>query len=183
MGYLQKDVSDLLKKIPTSYDITALQTLIIRDPLSWEFNEYERAILIICRHHYKTVASALPIFLSAIDWSSPDEVSEVYLMLKIWAPMKPEDAVTLLDAKFPDQEVRLYAIERISEFSDDDLFLYLLELVQALDYEPHHHSALGEFLLERSLANPYKIGHEFYWMVRSQLHVKPSFERLTLILE
>lgn len=43
--------------------------------------------------------------------------------------MSPEEAVTLLDARFPDTEVRIYAIERLSEMHDDKLELYLLELV------------------------------------------------------
>jgi len=174
---LTKDKDNILKRVPTSQELAQLQNILNRDPLNWTFNQYEREILIACRHHYKTIPGALPIFLSAINWSNPEEVAEAHLMLKIWAPMSPEDAVTLLDARFPDSEVRLYAIERVSEMSDDDLLLYLLELTQALVYENHHFSPLGEFLLERSLANPFKIGHEFYWMLRSQLHVKPSFER------
>jgi len=97
--------------------------------------------------------------------------------------MAPEEALMLLDATFPDSEVRLYAVQRISEFSDDDLALYLLELVQALIYEDQHWSPLGEFLLERALSNPQMIGHELFWLLRSQLHIKQSFERFGLLLE
>ena len=78
---------------------------------------------------------------------------------------------------------RFYAVERCSNFSDDELSLYMIELVQALQYESHHYSALGEFLIERSLANPFMVGHEFFWQLRSQLHLKPSFERFAIILE
>lgn len=31
---------------------------------------------------------------------------ETYKMLKNWALMEPEDAIALLDAKFPDERVR-----------------------------------------------------------------------------
>lgn len=47
-------------------------------------------------------------------------------MLKNWAPMEPEDAIQLLDAKFPDENVRQYAVNRIAMLSDDELALYML---------------------------------------------------------
>jgi len=173
----------LLKKTPTTYELSQLRTLLVRDPLNWKFNETERELLIKCRYHYKNTSSYLPLFLSAIDWSDPEEVAEAHFMLKVWEPMASEEALVLLDSTFPDSEVRLYAVQRISEFSDNDLALYLLELVQALLYENQHWSPLGEFLLERSLANPQMIGHELFWLLRSQLHVKQSFERFGLLLE
>ena len=76
-------------------------------------------------------------------------------MIKIWKPMKPNEAITLLDSHFGDEAVRMYAVERIGELTDEDLSLYMLELTQALAYEPQHYSPLGEFLLERALANPF----------------------------
>jgi hypothetical protein len=48
-------------------------------------------------------------------------------MLKNWAPMEPEEAICLLDAKFPDERVRSYAVERLKNLSDDDLALYMLQ--------------------------------------------------------
>jgi len=169
---------------PKTDDLARLQTLLNTDPLNrGSFTEEEKFILIKCRHHYKTLPNALPIFLVAIDWSDPSQVAEAHHMLKVWTPLPPEEALPLLDANFPDEAVRLYAVERISTLSDDELELYMLELSQALMFESQHFSALGEFLLERSLANPFVVGHELFWQLRSQLHVKPSFERYALILE
>ena len=48
-------------------------------------------------------------------------------MLKNWAPMEPEEAIQLLDAKFPDERVRTYAVERISHLSDDDIAQFMLQ--------------------------------------------------------
>lgn len=48
-------------------------------------------------------------------------------MIENWAPMDPEDAIQLLDAKFPDERVRAYAVQRISLLSDDELTLYMLQ--------------------------------------------------------
>ena len=48
-------------------------------------------------------------------------------MLDNWAPMAPEDAIQLLDAKYPDERVRSYAVNRIAQLSDDELALYMLQ--------------------------------------------------------
>jgi len=50
--------------------------------------------------------------------------------------MKPNEAITLLDSHFGDEAVRLYAVSRIKMLSDEELSLYMLELTQALVYEP-----------------------------------------------
>jgi phosphatidylinositol-4,5-bisphosphate 3-kinase catalytic subunit alpha/beta/delta len=104
-------------------------------------------------------------------------------MLQQWTPLHPEDAMPLLDANFADERVRLYAVERISEMSDDEIALYMLEFTQALMFEKNMLNPLGELLLERSLQNPWVVGHELFWLLRSQLHVKPSYERFAVLLE
>jgi phosphatidylinositol-4,5-bisphosphate 3-kinase len=48
-------------------------------------------------------------------------------MVKKWSPLSPEDALPLVDATFADEFVRLYAVERLCEMSDDELSLYMLE--------------------------------------------------------
>ena len=169
---------------PNIDDLTKLQKLLNLNPLDQqELKKEERFILLKCRNHYKSLSKALPIFLSAIDWADPEQVGEVHKILKEWAPLTPQEALPLLDAHFADEAVRLYAVERISNFTDDELALYMLELTQALMFENLHFSPLSEFLLERSLANPFMVAHPFFWNLRSQLHLKPSSERFTLILE
>ena len=59
----------------------------------------------------------------------------------------------------------------------------MIELIQALMFEIDHYSPLCEMLLERALANPYEVGHELFWGLRSQLHLRYSYERYALILE
>lgn len=61
--------------------------------------------------------------------------------------------------------------------------LYMLQFSQALLYEDYHYSALGEMLLERSLNNPYVVGHAFFWALRANLHLRTSYERFSLLLE
>jgi len=38
-------------------------------------------------------------------------------------------------------------------------------------FEKNVLNPLGEMLLERSLQNPWVVGHELFWLLRSQLHV------------
>lgn len=50
-------------------------------------------------------------------------------MLLTWTSITPEDALALLNAEFGDEKIRLYASERLSTLCDEDLTLYLLELI------------------------------------------------------
>lgn len=88
-------------------------------------------------------------------------------MVTQWSPLSPEDALPLLDAMYPDEDVRLYAVERVSEMADDELALYMLEFSQALMFERNVLNPLAEMLLERSLQNPWVVGHELFWLLRS----------------
>lgn len=59
----------------------------------------------------------------------------------------------------------------------------MLQLSQALLYEEYHLSPLAEMLIERSLLNPYVVGQSFFWTLKSNLHMKTSFERYSILLE
>ena len=52
-----------------------------------------------------------------------------------WEPMDVEDSLELLGPNFTHPCVRKYAVSRLRQAPDDDLLLYLLQLVQALKYE------------------------------------------------
>ena len=53
-------------------------------------------------------------------------------MLNNWAVLDAENALELLGPSFTVPEVRKYAVNRLGESTDEDLMLYLLQLVQAL---------------------------------------------------
>ena len=38
-------------------------------------------------------------------------------------------------------------------------------------------------LIERSLKNPYVVGQAFFWTLKSNLYMKPIYERYYLLLE
>ena len=49
--------------------------------------------------------------------------------------------------------------------SDNKLLMYLLQLVQALKFEPYLDCPLAEFLLKKALINR-SIGHYLFWYLR-----------------
>jgi len=66
--------------------------------------------------------------------------------------------------------------------SDDRLLTYLMQLVQVLKYEPYLDSDLARFLLRRALKNQ-RVGHFFFWYLRSEMHLPEASIRFGLLLE
>lgn len=178
----EEEDTKLIKQKPQIEELAYLEKTLIADPLE-DLSDEDKYRLFICRDHYKTLPLALPLFLRSIDWTRPLQVSEAYKMLEIWSPMKPEDALLLLNSDYPDENVRLYAARRINQMTDEDISLYSPQLIQALSFECNHFSALSEMLLERALKSPHQVAHTLYWSLRSQLHLKSTAERFGLFLE
>lgn len=107
-------------------ELAELKKCFAKNPLS-SLTEKEKIILFKTREHYHTYPQGLPIFLRSVKWHRPLLVNETYRMLENWAPMEPDEAIQLLDAKFPDEYVRSYAVRRINFLSDDDLATYMLQ--------------------------------------------------------
>ncbi|CAF1030237.1 unnamed protein product [Adineta ricciae] len=78
---------------------------------------------------------ALAKFLQCVHWDKGEEVKQALDLLQQWVTMDTEDALELLGPTYHDPKVRSYAVARLRQASDEDLLLYLLQLVQALRYE------------------------------------------------
>ncbi|XP_052509565.1 phosphatidylinositol 4-phosphate 3-kinase C2 domain-containing subunit beta [Budorcas taxicolor] len=85
-----------------------------------------------------------------------------------WTPMNHQDALGLLHATFPDQEVRRMAVQWIGSLSDAELLDYLPQLVQALKYECYLDSPLVRFLLKRAVSD-LRVTHYFFWLLKDGL--------------
>jgi len=133
-----------------------------KDPLS-ELTKKEKEYILYSRDYICTIPSTLEIFLRCINWLNPLHVNMARIYIKKWAKITPEDAVGLLDARFPDTFVREYAISILRECPDDIIDLYMLQLCQCLIYETNLVSPLSDFLLEKSITNPKLIGNSFVW--------------------
>jgi len=152
-----------------------------KDPLE-ELKEHEITSILICRDYISTIPSALELFLRAIDWLNPLQVSIAHEYIKKWAKLQVEDAISLLDARFPDTETREFAVRMLRDLPDELINMYMLQLCQCLLYETFLVNPLSDFLIERSLINPKLIGNAFFWNSRVSMKNPLFSDRLTIYL-
>ncbi|KAI9320243.1 phosphatidylinositol 3-kinase [Dichotomocladium elegans] len=112
---------------------------------------------------------ALTKFLKCVVWTDPTEVRQAVDLLPLWVDIDVDDALELLGKEFSNRAVRSYAVNQLRKADDDDLLLYLLQLVQALKFEHlvekgtrSYDSSLLQFLLDRATQNPI-LGNYFHW--------------------
>ncbi|KAI0366306.1 atypical/PIKK/PI3K protein kinase [Pilatotrama ljubarskyi] len=118
-------------------------------------------------------------FLKSVTWRDPSEVKQaVEELLPMWTEIDIDDALELLGPNTVDSRVRAYAVKQLSRADDDELHLYLLQLVQALKFEStasdqrssrsttsavsYDDSGLADFLISRAVRNPI-LGNRFHW--------------------
>uniref|UniRef100_A0A7N6B664 Phosphatidylinositol-4,5-bisphosphate 3-kinase n=1 Tax=Anabas testudineus TaxID=64144 RepID=A0A7N6B664_ANATE len=166
----------------TESDTEQLRQLSNRDPLS-EITEQEKDFLWRYRHYCMNIPEILPKILLAVKWNSRDEVAQMYCLLKEWPSIRPEQAMELLDCNYPDPMVRHFAVRCLEKYlTDDKLSQYLIQLVQVLKYEQYLDNPLARFLLKKALTNQ-RIGHFFFWHLKSEMHNKTVSQRFGLLLE
>jgi len=104
----------------------------------------------------------------SVPWTNPLAVDSFYSLLEEWPRIPTELALELLDSRYPDAQLRAYAVECLDTISDEQLESYLLQLVQVLKYESHHSSPLVQFLIDRALQNEVRIGVPLFWYLKVQ---------------
>lgn len=119
---------------PTSSVRDALNTILGYPPTTALSTE-EQDLIWKYRFYLSSQKKALTKFVKCVNWRVAGEERQALEMLALWAPPDPEDALELLGPAFTHPAVRRYAINRLNQAPDDDLMLYLLQLVQALKYE------------------------------------------------
>uniref|UniRef100_A0A671VTP3 Phosphatidylinositol-4-phosphate 3-kinase catalytic subunit type 2 beta n=1 Tax=Sparus aurata TaxID=8175 RepID=A0A671VTP3_SPAAU len=113
-------------------------------------------------------SAALPLVLASApcwQWSC---LPDIYALLRQWACLGHLDALGLLHASFPDQELRRTAVQWMDSISDPELLDFLPQLVQALKYECYLDSSLVRFLLRRAIADV-RIAHYLFWLLKDNL--------------
>lgn len=128
-------VRDLLNTI-VGYPPTKILTTEEQD-LIWKYRFY------LCNQK-----KALTKFLECVNWKLQGEALQALDMMYQWAPMDVDDSLRLLSPAFKHSSVRKYAVERLQQATDEDLLLYLLQLVQALKYENFEHITNSLKLME-----------------------------------
>ncbi|XP_034866136.1 phosphatidylinositol 4-phosphate 3-kinase C2 domain-containing subunit beta isoform X4 [Mirounga angustirostris] len=120
------------------------------------------------RYYCHLEVNSLPLVLASApswEWAC---LPDIYALLKQWTHMNHQDALGLLHATFPDQEVRRMAVQWIGSLSDAELLDYLPQLVQALKYECYLDSPLVRFLLKRAISD-LRVTHYFFWLLKDGL--------------
>ncbi|KAL3912563.1 MAG: hypothetical protein SGILL_006830 [Bacillariaceae sp.] len=130
---------------------------------------------------------ALTKFLLAVDWTVESEVVQAAELLEQWrkrSPIEVTDALKLLGKQVAYQTnlVRAYAIDTLASAPDEELNLYLLQLVQALKFEniqetnvnhqvgslTNQKSSLATFLIKRAARNV-QLANYLYWYLKVEL--------------
>lgn len=108
---------------------------IVAYPPTQQLTTEEQDLIWKFRFYLSNQKKALTKFLKCVNWNLNGEERQALDMLTLWAPMDVEDALQLLSPNFSHPAVRRYAVTRLRKALDEDLLLYLLQLVQALKYE------------------------------------------------
>ena len=122
------------------------------------------------RYHLTRDKRAVTKFVKSVNWADQSESKQAIQVLGRWTAIEVDDALELLGPSFDNPGVRSYAVERLRKADDNELLLYLLQLVQALKYEHvsadaqeiTQDSSLARFLIQRATAN-FMLGNYFYW--------------------
>ncbi|KAJ3541590.1 hypothetical protein NMY22_g3830 [Coprinellus aureogranulatus] len=118
-------------------------------------------------------------FLKSVTWRDSSEVKQaVEELLPQWTEIDTDDALELLGPNTVDSRVRAFAVKQLSRADDDELTLYLLQLVQSLKFESsvsdqrtsrsattaisYDDSGLADFLITRGVKNKI-LGNRLYW--------------------
>lgn len=176
------DVANNEFGIDINQQIEQLKLLAERDPLD-ELHEQEKKTMWTLRHIIlREIPTLLSKLLHCVEWNDHREVAEATSLIHDWPKLPFERSLELLDYAYADATVRSFAVRCLRDVSDDDLNLFLLQLVQALKHENYLSCDLTEFLLRRALNNQ-RIGHYLFWHLRSEMSVGAVSVRFGLILE
>ncbi|KAG8525855.1 uncharacterized protein KY384_000615 [Bacidia gigantensis] len=147
-----------------------LNTIMAYGP-SQELNAEEKDLIWRFRHHLTRDKRALTKFVKSVAWHEPTEARQAVQLLPKWTEIDVDDALELLGPTFDNQAVRAYAVDRLREADDEELLLYLLQLVQALKFEKispepdestTRDSSLARFLISRA-TNNLMLGNFLHW--------------------
>uniref|UniRef100_A0A3B4WRU2 Phosphatidylinositol 3-kinase catalytic subunit type 3 n=1 Tax=Seriola lalandi dorsalis TaxID=1841481 RepID=A0A3B4WRU2_SERLL len=109
--------------------------IIVSYPPTKQLTSEEQDLVWKFRYYLTTQEKALTKFLKCVNWDLPQEAKQALELLGKWRPMDVEDSLELLSSQFTNPTVRRYAVARLQQADDEDLLMYLLQLVQALKYE------------------------------------------------
>ena len=132
-----------------------------------ELSAEEKDLIWKFRHHLTREKRALTKFIKSVAWQDQGEVRQAIQILPKWTEIDVDDALELLGPTFDNPAVRTYAVNRLRKADDEELRMYLLQLVQALKFEQvdgdtTQDSSLASFLISRA-TNNFMLGNYLHW--------------------
>lgn len=118
-----------------------------------ELNAEEKDLVWKFRYYLARDKRALTKFVKSVNWQDSGEARQAVEMLPKWTEIDVDDALELLGPTFDNPAVRTYAVDRLRKSDDDEILMYLLQLVQALKYEPVPKDSTDNFTRDSSLTN------------------------------
>ncbi|CAH8494076.1 unnamed protein product [Heterobilharzia americana] len=82
--------------------------------------------------------TSLAKFILSVRWEYSEQVNQAVELLKQWPTIAPGHVLELFTRQFLHPAGRRFAVFRLEAASDEELILYLYQLVQALRYENWH---------------------------------------------
>ncbi|KAI6042471.1 atypical/PIKK/PI3K protein kinase [Pisolithus marmoratus] len=152
---------------------------VLNYPPSQPLTSEEKDMIWKFRFYLARDRRGLTKFLKSVTWRDPTEVKQaVEELLPMWTEIDTDDALELLGPSTVDSRVRAFAVKQLSRADDEELMLYLLQLVQALKFESaaseqrssrsttsaisYDDSGLTDFLVTRGVQN-FVLGNRLYW--------------------
>ncbi|KAH7884554.1 putative atypical/PIKK/PI3K protein kinase [Phlebopus sp. FC_14] len=182
---------------------------ILNYPPSQPLTSEEKDLIWKFRFYLVRDKRGLTKFLKSVTWRDPSEVKQaVEELLPIWTEVDTDDALELLGPGTLDSRVRAFSVKQLNRANDEELMLYLLQLVQALKFESaasdqrssrstttvisYDESGLSDFLIARGVHN-HVLGNRLYWYlmvevaledkVVAKMYGRVVFKFLSKILE
>ena len=127
---------------PNKVEWESIKSIIRSPKRRHELKEDERVLLWRYRHTLVSQPKALVKFLYCVDHRYAHDVDHALALLKQWEKIDVADALLLLSNEFSEsnrlvRHVRRFAVDTLSKTaSDKNIVSYLLQLCQALRYEP-----------------------------------------------
>ena len=149
-----------------------LTTIISTGPTE-ELSQSDKDLIWRFRHHLMRNKRALTKFVKSTTWSDPNEARQAVQLLPRWTEIDVDDALELLGPTVVNPAVRAYAVDRLRKADDEELLVYLLQLVQALKFErvdietpedAAQDSSLARFLISRAVNN-LQLGNFLHWFL------------------
>jgi phosphatidylinositol 3-kinase len=136
-----------------------------------ELSTEEKDVLWTFRRHLSRDKRALTKVVKATDLTNPKETRALTELIPKWVEIDVDAALELLGPTIDNPVVRAYAVDRLRKADDNELQLYLLQLVQALKFEKNEikeeglpPASLAKFLIDRA-ANNFDLGNFLHWFL------------------